>query len=196
MGHSETGDAGQHSGFGEIQITDVNMNRALAFFMLLLSFGLGTADLAFHYAALPDTVASHFDASGQPDDWMSKSGFLAVYFALLGLLAVLFIGLPLLIRRLPDSMINVPHKKYWLAPERRSTTLDWFARQLYWFGMLFMLFVISLTHQLLRFNLGKSAGLEKSFWFLLIAYLLITILWSINLILKFRNAPTHARLND
>lgn len=169
------------------------MKLGLPFYVLLLSLGLGTADMVGNYAALPDTVATHFDMSGQPNDWMSKTGFLAVSLSVLALLAGTFMGLPALIGKFPDSMINVPHKEYWLAPQRRSQTLNWFARQLHWFGSMTVLFMIWVFHQVIRFNLGNSMAHGKSFWFPLIAFFLFTIFWSLRLYLKFRNAPTHAR---
>ena len=61
----------------------------------------------------PDVVASHFDSSGQPDDWSSKTSTLAW-------LVPLGVGLPVLLsiraiwEKLPKSLINIPSKDYWL----------------------------------------------------------------------------------
>jgi uncharacterized membrane protein len=81
-----------------------------------LGFVNGTAPL------LPDRVASHFNAQGRADGWMSKSGYLT-FVSLMG------VGLPLLIvvlsyatRFIPDWAVNLPNKDYWLAPARRAET--------------------------------------------------------------------------
>lgn len=69
---------------------------------------------------LPDRVATHFGASGQPDDWMSRSGYLN-FTAWFGIGLPLFIlAIILLSRFLPVSLVNVPHKQFWFAPERRE----------------------------------------------------------------------------
>ncbi len=70
---------------------------------------------------LPDRVAVHFDAFGNPNGFQAKSlfqsTFLGFIFIINGLFAILF----LLITRLPVRFINVPNKPYWLAkPELRG----------------------------------------------------------------------------
>ena len=44
------------------------VTRALQWVIVLAALGT-TAWLLVRYPSLPDTVASHFDASGQADDW-------------------------------------------------------------------------------------------------------------------------------
>ena len=75
---------------------------------------------AWYYPQLPDTVASHFSASGEADGWMSRGGFIIFYAALMVFLYGTFVGTGYLMRVLPDSYINVPNKNYWLAPVRRE----------------------------------------------------------------------------
>lgn len=39
-------------------------------------------------------------------------------------MAALFIGIGKLLPRIPNSMINIPNREYWLAPERRAETMS------------------------------------------------------------------------
>lgn len=82
--------------------------------------------MAIYYPRLPDTLASHFGASGQPDGWMSKKAFAAFSLVFPIAMATLLIGVQAgvtFISRMPTSLINMPNKRYWLAPERQAETL-------------------------------------------------------------------------
>ena len=75
-------------------------------------------------AGLPDPVATHFSGSGRANGWTSRAG----YVALMGTLTlvvplVAWLSLAWLPRRWP-RLLNLPHRDYWFAPERRDATLD------------------------------------------------------------------------
>lgn len=89
---------------------------------------------------LPERVASHFNAAGQPDGWMAKTTYL--WFTL-----ATGLGVPLLMpvlffvtRFFPDWTINLPNKAYWLSPERRPATQEFVAVQGVIMGSLLLLF--------------------------------------------------------
>ncbi len=92
--------------------------------MIVLTLAVVVVQMWMWYGHLPDPVPSHFDATGNVDGHMGKFGF----YILFGVMhAVFLLGFPLLgrfLKRIPDSMINVPNKEYWLAPERRDETLS------------------------------------------------------------------------
>lgn len=91
--------------------------------MLLLTLGVVIWQIVYWYPQLPDVIPSHFDSQGNVDGEMAKTPF----FVLMTCLNALFlIGFPLLgklLSKLPDSLINLPNKEYWLAPERRESTV-------------------------------------------------------------------------
>jgi len=91
--------------------------------MIAFTLVVFVAQMVYWYGRLPDPLPSHFDAQGQVDGEMSKNGF----YVLMGLMNTFFlIGFPLLgklLGRVPNSMINMPNKEYWLAPERRDKTI-------------------------------------------------------------------------
>jgi len=101
--------------------------------LLVLLAVLELATLASSLA-LPPVVASHFDGSGAPDGAMPRW----LYMALMGLLVA---GAPLLLALLPHWLIgrdgrrlNIPHRQYWLAPQRREETLAFLRRHGRWFA--------------------------------------------------------------
>lgn len=71
----------------------------------------------------PANVATHFDSGGRPDDWTSKAG-------LLGIFVPVGVGLPALMsirplfEKLPASLINAPHKEYWLERGEKTYLVD------------------------------------------------------------------------
>jgi Protein of unknown function (DUF1648) len=115
---------------------------------------------AWYYPRLPDFVASHFSASGAQTAWMPKSGFLFVYAA-----AILLVGLVMLAAAhapgtVPDHRINLPHREYWLAPERRAETLGYFKRFFFWFGAATYALFFDIFGQAFRVALGQIATLQ------------------------------------
>ena len=118
---------------------------------------------AWYWPQLPDRVATHWGIDGQPNDWMTRT---AATLTLCGLQ----IGVPLflvavtsLASRLPDSMINIPNRDYWLHSDRRSATLFWMNQMLAWIAVLTSLFMIGIGH--LTFVANKTgSGLHVGFF--------------------------------
>jgi hypothetical protein len=100
----------------------MSLRRGLLILVALLAVA-GVAQAVAWWPQLPERVASHFDLSNRVDGWMGRTAFLVLTVGLQVFLAVLFIALPVLLERLPDSLINLPDKDYWLAPARRSGSL-------------------------------------------------------------------------
>ena len=92
--------------------------------------------LFFEAARLPETVATHFDGAGRPNGWMKRSSHL-IFSAVFGFtFPLLPLALSLAAFRLPARFINLPHRDYWLAPERRPETHRWLVRQMLWLACL------------------------------------------------------------
>ena len=73
---------------------------------------------------LPLQMASHFNAEGIADGFMSQEGYTNTMLALIVLVPGLLTLTPLGMRKLPANLINIPHKEYWLTPERREHTFQ------------------------------------------------------------------------
>ena len=79
--------------------------------------------------SLPERVASHFVASGVANGFMPRTFYVRfmLFFAL-----VLPSGLMLLTNltlRASEARMNLPHREYWLAPERRDETIEYLRQQ-------------------------------------------------------------------
>lgn len=96
-------------------------------------------------AQLPEAVATHFGAGNLADGWMTRAGYrwymlaFTVVFPLF--LVVLIGGLP----RVFPRAVNIPHRRYWLAPARRRATLDFLLRHGCSLGCLIELMIVG-TH--------------------------------------------------
>jgi hypothetical protein len=86
----------------------------------------GIAGIALTFALtffLPDLVAIHFNISGEPDGWASKWINALLFCGMFLFLNVLYGGLPVLLKKIPVSLINIPNREYWFAPERKDASL-------------------------------------------------------------------------
>lgn len=87
--------------------------------------------LAWQVAVLPEQVPTHFDSSGQADDWSSKAGALA--FSVLLPLGVVF-PMPLLATLAiwwPQA-INAPNRDWWAATGSRLRRFERLMREDLW----------------------------------------------------------------
>ena len=89
-------------------------------------------------ASLPPVVASHFVAGGAANGFTPRDIYVKL---MLGLV----IGLPLLTAlmgitsRIPARFVNLPHRDYWLAPERVDETFAYLRSQGSHFAILLMI---------------------------------------------------------
>jgi uncharacterized membrane protein len=156
--------------------------------LFILAILLCLVQAAYYYPLLPDRVASHFGASGQPDAWSGKDTFLKIYLIAVAFIAILFSGMGFILRKTPSSLINLPNKDYWLSPERRQETLDLLSRQFFSFGSATLLLLLDIFHQAFRVHLGKALTLEHPVASIVV-YIGFSTFLSIGLIAKFKRRP-------
>ena len=88
------------------------------------------------------------------------------------------------------SLINLPHKEYWLAPERRAETLAILDRSFAWFGCAVLLVVTTAVNYAIGRNLHPGAQLDPPVLiYVLGGFFVFTILWSIRLLTHFARIP-------
>ena len=145
--------------------------------------------LIYFYPQLPVTIASHFNASGQANDWMSKSSF--YIFEVILLLFFLAIGLflPRLLFSLPDSMINLPNKEYWLAPERRGQTLNSFGEIFSWLFVGVIGVFVAINQVVLQANVSHQDPSPIIFWTILGVFFTFDLILITSLVRKFLSVP-------
>ncbi|HWQ90708.1 MAG TPA: hypothetical protein VN673_03475 [Clostridia bacterium] len=128
------------------------------------------------------------EGAGQPDGWMTRSGY-AVFMALIGsLVPLLIIGLTYITRFFPDYLINLPHKAYWLAPPRRDAVFNYLLNHSFWLGTLTLL-LMSCTHWLtVQANQTVPVRLNTSLLLPIMGLFSVgVILWAITLVRHFRH---------
>lgn len=139
-------------------------------------------------AALPGRVATHFDFGGEPNGWMTRQGTVA-FMAGMGIgLPLLLAGVALLVRVLPPSLINIPRREYWLAPERRSQTAMLLFRHMLWLACLVVCFMGGIHYTLVRANQTVPPHMTSGLiWPMIAGFLAAIGVWSIALVRKFSN---------
>lgn len=140
---------------------------------------------SYYYPLLPTSMASHFNGAGEPDEWMEKRVFLVFEGILVCVLLSEFLGLPWLIERMPDRLINLPNKAYWLSPERRSRAFEIFRTYFQWFGIALLTLLICVSHLVFRANITRTE-LDKSIWLFLAGYFVFVVIWLVKFILVFK----------
>jgi uncharacterized membrane protein len=72
------------------------------------------------YAKLPERMATHFDASGNPNGWSSKGSFFMLWYLMILGMNLMWLLIPWLMRKAPPRMMNIPNRDYWLATDDRK----------------------------------------------------------------------------
>jgi len=76
------------------------------------------AGMAFN--SLPETIATHFNIEGEADQFSGKSVFFLFWFVLVAVINIWVPLMPTMIRKLPESLISTPNRKFWLADQSRK----------------------------------------------------------------------------
>ena len=137
-----------------------------------LGVPVALAHIAYHRSLMSDIVASRFDTGGHPNDGSDRDTYMYVYVGTIVVMVLLFTNIARLTRRLPNHLINLPHRDYWLAPDRRADTFERISRIMGWMGLGNVIFVIALFDTIFRANRSR-AHLEMGGegWFLAGFYL-------------------------
>jgi uncharacterized membrane protein len=136
---------------------------------------------------LPDPVATHFNASGMPDAFMSRRAMLALMAGLVAVVPLsIWIGASW---AAATGNANIPNAAWWLAPERQAETSDYLVRYATLVAVVTALFM-GFIFLLLWFANEHGAGAARLHMPLflagLVAYILFTTGSLVALVLRFR----------
>jgi len=148
--------------------------------LLAILFVTGTA------SELPLTVASHFDAAGQPNAFMSRGGYIRFVLCLaVGVPVAIVAVLTTLYSRATD--LKLPNREYWLAPQRLDRTRAFLVAHGVWFGSLLVTLVCCVHWLELGANRLQPPHLSNQmFAAVLVAFLIATAAWICALMFAFR----------
>jgi uncharacterized membrane protein len=145
--------------------------------------------VAFSASELPARVATHFNASGQPDAWMSRSSHLLLTLVFGFAFPLLVVALMFVIRFLPPGLVNIPRRDYWLAAERRSETFAYLFRHSLWFACMNVCFIAGIHYLVVDANRVASPQLSRGgILGLGGAFLVGVAVWATIVIRHFRRA--------
>ena len=157
------------------------------FLLLAVSSGLY---FRHYYPLLPNIMASHFDARGVANGWSSKQAFFQTVASMTLLGAVLVFGMPKIIAIMPTQMINLPNKKYWLAPEQRAASMDFLGGWFAWFGCAVYAVLLVTFDYAVQSNLHAPNGPNPMrLWYTLAFLGVFSVIWTIRLFGRFGRVP-------
>ena len=166
------------------------MNSRLPKVLFLLLAAYAAVHFSAYYSQLPEVVASHFDAHGMPNGWQTKSAFFSVLIGVSVLAAVIGFGIPRLIALLPPEYINLPNKRYWLAPERRGETMDFLNGYFAWFGCALFAVILLTINFAIQANLHPGRLPDAtSMWYVLSGFMAFAIGGTVRIFKRFGRPP-------
>lgn len=135
---------------------------------------------------LPAKVATHFNAEGQANDWMSKEGHV-LFILIFGFCVPAFLmGICYLIRFLPPSMLNVPNKDYWRSKEHYPEACDFMFRHSFWMASMVIALLTLINYSIVQANRLSPPHLDVKGSFAVVVLFLIGVLgWAGYLIFHF-----------
>src|SRR4029077_10985245 len=126
------------------------LNTRLSHSIFFTLVALGAVQLFYYGPRIPEILGSPFARGGFVNGWENKAAVFSPELAVVVLATVVAFGIPSIVAAVPVSLINLPHKEYWLAPERRENTLAYIRVWSAWFGcglLAFLLFVMELAYR-------------------------------------------------
>lgn len=149
----------------------------------LASLALALGSVAW----LPERVASHFGARGLADGWMSRGGYVLTMVLMQTAFLAVFLGSHRLVFAVSPRWVNLPHKDYWLQPERRAVTQAMLATWLARMGAGFFLLMALTSLLTVQANLSEPARLDMPlFWAALGLFTAYTVGWCVGFYRAFR----------
>jgi len=146
------------------------------------------------YSKLPEVIATHFRAGGLANGWQTQSQAFTNGLGIIAVAALIGFGVPQLLGVIPVSLINLPKKEFWLAPERREQTLAYLKASFAWFACILFTFVLFVNDLVFRANLVKPQQLNTTaFLTALFTFLGFVLIWTIRLIVHFSRIETQSK---
>jgi len=160
----------------------------MVFLLIVLCAILG---YTMYYPQLPERVASHFGAYGLPNGWQTKSMFTTFFCSAMGIAATVGFLVPLLLGTLSPTMINLPNKDYWLAPERREDSIHFLQDQMTWFGCAVLLLLCFAMYSAIQANLTANPTMDPTAFFIALgAFVAFAIYSAVRMFSRFGKPRT------
>lgn len=135
---------------------------------------------------LPATMVSGFDGAGMPRGRTSRESYLT-------LMILVVAGLPVfmaLVTKLAGSfgLVNVPHRDYWMAPERRAESMKFLDERMAWLAVGMAVFLCFVHWLVIRAHRVDPPHLDPVWmWAGLAVFLAWTAAWTGTLFRRFHS---------
>lgn len=123
---------------------------------------------------MPETMATSFGFDGAARNYMSRGVFGWLMGGIMLSMAVGFV-LVRLIPGLPDRLINISAKDYWLAPERREATLTDIVAIAQWILASAMALIAGTAWLSIEANRSTPPRLANAFFWMMGAYVAVFV---------------------
>ena len=171
-----------------------NMLRKVAIAIWLITAISAVAQLSYWFGKLPAEVPVHFDAAGDPDGWSSRTS-LVVLNVILHLFCLLCLPLAgYASRYLPESLINMPNKEYWLSAEKRNETFRVIDSLLVFTSALTSWLFMIIFHMTALVGIGTRDNILPEFGWAIAVYMGLILAGCGWMMFRFR-LPADARLD-
>ncbi len=153
---------------------------------LLQGYGLAAVFIVLSGAALPERVASHFDAAGAANGFMPRTAYLVVMLVVCAVPVLASMAMASSIGK-PKTRINLPRRNYWLAPERRDETVRRIRRGMAQFNSRLLVFLCFVQWLVVRANEQQPAHLDSA-WMIagLVVFAVVMVVWLLGFARQFR----------
>jgi hypothetical protein len=135
-------------------------------------------------------VAQHFNLQGQPDNWCSPEQYVALMATLWIMLPGFMLTVAMSIYYVPAKFVSLPHKEYWLAPERKESTRRALGNRMAWLPTIMALFLVALNHYVIVANLSTPPRVPDNLGWIAGAFVAVTFAWTSETYWRFRR-PSH-----
>jgi uncharacterized membrane protein len=163
------------------------MKTAIPALVLALLYFLFVFYVSISAAYLPDNFATSFNAAGEPECWMSRSSYMLFVLGMGTMGIIVMVAIGFVSRYMPDTCFSVSHREYWLAPERRDETRNYFFGQMIWFACLLTCFFIAVHFSTIHANKIEPVHLPQGEFLAIVGcFVAATLIWSLQMFLHFK----------
>jgi uncharacterized membrane protein len=137
-------------------------------------------------AGLPDMVASHFDAAGNPNSFMSRGDY--THFMLwIGVALPMIMVAIMAYAYSKASNLKVPNREYWMAPQNISATRFFLVGHSVWFGSILVGMICFVHWLVIKANHTQPPHLDSTLIIVgLVVFVTVTLGWALVLLFAFR----------
>ncbi len=131
---------------------------------------------------LPPVVASHFDGSGVPNGWSSRSAYGVLLVAVGLLLPLGIVGLVHMLTQRGPRLLNIPARDYWSHPEHSQEAVRRVRAYMWWLGCIMTGTALTIHGLILEAHVGQpphlnTRGIVVGLSAVLLAFGLWTVGW-------------------